>query len=159
MNVNDCISRATFGIMAERNLNLLNDDRGSKSVMKKMKLNGVLLITKQYSNLPLYSIRSPFFFSSHSPRHAHTERHKRRRAGCLTGPILELARYSNKTDRPTNYPQNYNILMFQAQSAVVWRTVSAHGCVRTCLVFGMPACAAEELFIMQTAGGGLLHVK
>lgn len=148
----------TFGITAERNLNLFNDDRGSKIGDEKDEIEWVLLIKEQYSNLRLYSIRSPFFFSSHSPPHAHTEQHKRSQAGGLTGPILELERYSNKTDRPTNYPQNYNILMFKLRALLCGRPFLHMG-VCAHVLSGIPACAAEELFIMQTAGGGLLHVK
>lgn len=47
------------------------------------------------------------------------------RARDLKGLILELARNSHKTDRPTNYPKNYNILMFEL-------TMCVHLCVQKC---------------------------
>lgn len=105
--------------VAGGNLYLFNGDGSSQSPMEEMKLNEGLLIKYWHYNLHSVAFNVFFFFllSSHlhlSLTHTHTMAQccVCSRAGGLRGLISELARYSHKTDRPTNYPKNYNILMF-----------------------------------------------
>lgn len=118
--------------------------------MEEMNLNGALLI-KQPHYIPSLWYSLCFSVATHLSRflrNTHTLVQSRvcSRAGGLRGLILELARYSHKTDRPTNYPKNYNILMF-ALTAMFTRTVWVCECVFVCacltifLFFGVCVCA------------------
>lgn len=93
--------------ISEGNHCLFNGGSSSESLMEEMKLNEVLLI-KQYLCLPLSLSLFCFLFLTHTMAQCCVCS----RAGGLGGLISKLARYSHKTDRPTNYPKNYNILMF-----------------------------------------------
>lgn len=118
--------------------------------MEEMNLNGALLI-KQPHYIPSLWYSLCFSVATHLSRflrNTHTLVQSRvcSRAGGLRGLISELARYSHKTDRPTNYPKNYNILMF-ALTAMFTRTVWVCECVFVCacltifLFFGVCVCA------------------
>lgn len=125
--------------------------------MEEMNLNGALLI-KQPHYIPSLRYSLCFSVATHLSRflrntHTHTLVQSRvcSRAGGLRGLILELARYSHKTDRPTNYPKNYNILMF-ALTAMFTRTVWVCECVFVCacltifLFFGVCVRVLESVY-------------
>lgn len=108
-------TKAHFGNLCEGHLNLINGYSNSASLMEEIKTNGVLLI--KY-NIITSSLWLPLSFPSHicscfSRTHIMGQNCVCTGAGGLRGLILALARYSHKSDRPTNYPQNYSILMFE----------------------------------------------